>query len=621
MPVQDSTEAPRRAIITLRSRLESSPPRFDKGERLIVINDIRRQVGPDLVDRYNLDGEDVHDLYPYIDAHKKELIKGYLNAVDGFYGAFRKLFPSRHFSDNILLYHFSSKRTDVYPSFLKFCIVELRDEISGHFDPLTLRSELGMEQAPAGFSLVGRLKLVVVALLFSLKVLLIRAALLVRRRSGRIEDSDVVFYTQYSRQSGPGFDNVNYGRVFNALSPETRCVYLLSALTDGVHDGPGWRQLLHRSGDEKRHGRQVWLMERAIDLRLILKMAWLLVVYARVLLALSSRRLSGLPTGQLEIFQDELRQTVRRMFNYAYMLELSRNLARSVEGKVFVYYLFEHNYGKLLSFHLHERNITLGCQHGTTSHLRLGQYMSAEELRTTTFPEYVISEGANHQKALELIHPGIAIQLLGAPRVEHLAGLSAAPLVEDGWETTVLIPLSLHGDLDILDYVVESHRAKQDVRFYVKPHPAGGSKQRDLVVEYLEAAGLTDTLAKASIYDEPLNNLLGRVDYVLFADTSVGIEFAEVGATPVAAEPADRLDMCPLIDLGLFAPEIPKERYVVSRPADLLQRLSDGVPSVSEQVIPENFYFAHIGSSTEKWADFIRSQVVRAKGRAPTGSG
>ena len=601
-------------LLALRSRLEQSPPQLDEGERLVLINDARRPIDKDLAERYGLDAGDVYDLYQYIDDHKEALLRGYLDTVDGFYGAFRKFVPSRHFSDNILLFHFSSKRTDVYPGFLRFCIFELRDEISGNLGPL--RSDLNGVRRLPGFSLFGRLRLAIVAFLFLLKVILVRTALLLRRRAGRIADADVVFYTQYPRQSGPGFDNVNYGRVFNALSPDTRCVYALSALTDGIHDGPGFRELLRRSGAERQHGRQVWLMERAIDLRLVLKMSWLLLVYARVLLGLDSRKLSGLPADGLEIFRDELRHTVRRMFNYAYMLELSRSLARTVRDKVFVYYLFEHNYGKLLSFHLHDRNITVGCQHGTTSHLRLGQYMSAEELRTTTFPEYVISEGANHQKALELIHPGINIQLLGAPRVEHLAGIPVASSEKDSQETKVLIPLSLHGDLDILDYVVEAHKADAPVRFYVKPHPAGGSKQRDLVVEYLEAAGLTDTLAEASIYDEPLNNLLGRVDYVLFADTSVGIEFAEAGAIPVSAEPSERLDMCPLIDLGLFAPDVPKERYVVSRPAELLERLSSGSTKDSEQVIPENFYFAHLGSSTERWADFIRSQVGRAKGGA-----
>jgi hypothetical protein len=192
----DLSEAPGRAIIILRSRLESSPLRLDEGERLVVINDVRRPVGRELVERYKLDGGDVYDLYPYVDAHKKELIKGYLDAVDEFYVALRKLVPSHHFSDNILLYDFSSKRTDVYPSFLNFCIVELRDEISDQFASHTLRSDLGFEQAVTGFSFMGRLRLAIVALLFFLKVILIRTALLVRRSPSRIKDSDVVLYTQ-----------------------------------------------------------------------------------------------------------------------------------------------------------------------------------------------------------------------------------------------------------------------------------------------------------------------------------------------------------------------------------------------------------------------------------------
>ena len=603
-------------MLALRSRLETSPPQLGEGERLVIINDVRQPVDQDVADRYRLDPGDVHDLYPYIDSNKKKLVTGYLDAVDGFYGALRRLVPNRHFSNNILLYHFSSKRTDVYPTFLRFCISELRDEISAHLAPLPLRSDLGLAGPLTGFSLVGRSKLAAVALLFFLKVLLIHIALYGRRRSNLIEDSDVVFYTQYPRQSGPGFDNVNYGRVFNALSPTTRCVYLLSALTDGVHDGPGWRELIRRSGAETQHGKHVWLMERAIDLRMVVKMAWMMIGYMRVLLALSPRRLSELPPSQLEMFRDELRQTVRRMWNYAYILELSSRLSRKIRNKVFVYYLFEHNYGKLLSYHLREANVTLGCQHGTISHLRLGQYLTPQELETTTFPDHIIAEGTNHQEALEWIHPGIDVQVLGAPRVEHLAGASASPSRLDGQETTILVPLSLHGDLGILDYVVAASKAGHDVRFYVKPHPAAGKRQRDLVIEYLKDKGLSESEASSAIYDGVLNDLLGRVDYVLFTDTSVGLEFAEAGATALGVVPTDRLDLCPLIDMGLFAPTIPLDSYTLSTPAELLERLSNRVPTEDGRVIPRDFYFAHIGSSTEKWAEFIKSQVDRAKARS-----
>jgi len=603
-------------VLALRSRLKTSPPQLGVRERLVVINDVRQPVDQDVADRYRLDPGDVYDLYPYIDEHKKRLVTGYLDAIDGFYGALRRLVPSRDFSNNILLYHFSSKRTDLYPTFLRFCISELRDEISERLAPIPLRSELGLAGPLTGFSVVGRFKLAVVALLFFLKVLLIRIALYGRRRSSLVEDSDVVFYTQYPRQSGPGFDNVNYGSVFNALSSTTRCVYLLSALTDGVHDGPGWRELIRRSGAETQHGKQVWLMERAIDFRLVVKMAWMMIGYIRVLWALSPRRLSELPSSQLEIFRDELRPTVRRLWNYAYMLALSSGLSRRVRNKVFVYYLFEHNYGKLLNYHLRENNVTLGCQHGTISHLRLGQYLTPQELKTTTFPDHIIAEGTNHQEALEWIHPGIDVQVLGAPRVEHLAGLSGANSEAADGQTTVLIPLSLHGDLGILDYVLTASKTEQDVRFYIKPHPAAGKRQRNLVIEYLKDGGFSNAEANNAIYDEVLSDLLGHVDYVLFTDTSVGIEFAEAGATALGVVPSDRLDLCPLIDMGLFAPTIPLDSYTLSTPTEVLERLSNGVPTDNERVIPRDFYFAHIGSSTEKWVEFIRSQVDRAKDRS-----
>jgi len=304
------------------------------------------------------------------------------------------------------------------------------------------------------------------------------------------------------------------------------------------------------------------------------------------------------------------------MWNYAYILELSSRLSRKIRNKVFVYYLFEHNYGKLLSYHLREANVTLGCQHGTISHLRLGQYLTPQELETTTFPDHIIAEGTNHQEALEWIHPGIDVQVLGAPRVEHLAGASASPSRLDGQETTILVPLSLHGDLGILDYVVAASKAGHDVRFYVKPHPAAGKRQRDLVIEYLKDKGLSESEASSAIYDGVLNDLLGRVDYVLFTDTSVGLEFAEAGATALGVVPTDRLDLCPLIDMGLFAPTIPLDSYTLSTPAELLERLSNRVPTEDGRVIPRDFYFAHIGSSTEKWAEFIKSQVDRAKARS-----
>ena len=595
--------------VVLRSRLESSLPPMKVDERLVVVNDVRRPLGLDQMRRHHLDDADVYDLYSFVDDHKKELVKGYLDAVDRLFFDLGRLVRSRYYSDNILLYHFSSKRTDVYPTFLRYCVLSLRDRIAGQFPEQ--RVSFDMDISTAGFSVAGRLRLALLASLFFLKVLFIRAALGLRRQAHDLEDSEVIFYTQYPRQSGPGFDNVNYGRVFNALSPDVRCVYMLSALTDGVHDGPGWAELLSRSRAETAHERPVWIMERAIDVPMVFRIARLLVAYIWTVMALTGRRLSMLPHDYLYIFEDELRPTVRRLFNYAYVLELSKNLARVVQNKVFVYYLFEHNYGKLLSFHLHQGNVTLGCQHGTMCHLRLGQYLTTEEMRVTTFPKHIIAEGNNHKNSLEWIHPDVDVEVLGAPRVEHLAAVKER--IREGRErpgrqVSVLVPLSLHGELDILDYVVETLKVGRDVHFYIKPHPAGDTRQELQIHEYFNGAGLTEDREGYLLYTDNVYDLIDRVDYVLFADTSVGLEFAQVGVTPISAEPPDRLNLSPLADLGVFRPDIPRDSFFVSSPRDLWKRLSEDTPR-ADRTIPEGFFFAHVGSSTEKWAEFIKSQI------------
>ena len=615
------------AKVVLRTRLGSPSLDWGGDDRLILINDVRRPVGPDLTDRYGLEDGDIHDLYSFIDENKEQLVRGYLDAVDRFYFAFRRLVPSDRYSDNILLYHFSSKRTDVSASFKNFCVTALRDRLSAQFPGQQMSLEMDASGAANGFSLVGRLRLVLLAVSFFLKILLLRVALVPRRAVNSIEDYESVFYTQFPRQRGPEFDNVNYGKVFNALSPDVTCVYLLSALTDGVHDGPGWRELLRRSRTETASKRPIWLMERAIDLRLIFKTALLLMAYIRVVLALSEKKISRLPAEDLFVFQDELRPTVRRMFNYAYVSELSKKLAGVIRNKVFVYYLFEHNYGKLLSFHLHERNVTLGCQHGTMIHLRLGQYLTKEELRATRFPTYVIAEGWNHERSLRWIHPDIAVKVLGAPRVEHLAQAGAKATADaagevggPGKETAVLVPMSLHGDLEILDYVVDGVKAARDVHFYIKPHPARGEQQRAGVLEHMKGADMTGARGSYSIHDDSVYDLMGRVQYVMFADTSVGIEFAEAGAVPICVEPADRLNLSPLVDIDLFHPESSFRSHFISHPSQLAKLISGDTPD-TVPAIPEGFYFAHLGSATERWAEFIRSQVALISGGIKTQAG
>jgi hypothetical protein len=180
---------------------------------------------------------------------------------------------------------------------------------------------------------------------------------------------------------------------------------------------------------------------------------------------------------------------------------------------------------------------------------------------------------------------------------------------EDGSRATVLVPLSLHGDLGILDYVVEGVKAVGGVHFYIKPHPARGDKQRASVLEYMKGADTRGSRGSYSIYTDSVYDLLGRVQYVLFADTSVGIEFAEAGAVPICVEPADRLNLSPLIDIALFHPESSFKSNYVSHPSQLVELLSRDAPD-TVLAIPDDFYFAHLGSATERWVEFIRSQVA-----------
>ena len=609
--------------IALRSRIDSSPLQICRGDRLLIINDVRRPLGRELQQRYSLDDAHVYDLYSFIDTYKKDLVKGYLNAVDRFFLGFRQLIRSRYYAGNILLYHFSSKRTDVFPTFKRFCVISLRDQIAAQFPDSRISFHPNLPASSKPFSVGTKLRLGLSSVRFFLKVLFSRVILGPRRRIDDLQDAEAVFYTQYSRQSKGAFDNVNYGSVFNALAQNHKCVYLISMLTDGVHDGAGWAGLYTRSRVIASAPKPVYLMERLIDVSLIRRLFRLLMQYVFCVFALSNRKLLQLRPDDLYVFQDEIHPSVRRMFGYAYVLELSRTLAAVIKDKVFVYYLVEQNYGKLLSFYLHDRNVTLGCQHGTSCHLRLGHYLTPEERKITTFPTYVIAEGENEKRSLEWVHPDVQVQVLGAPRVDSLATLAGTRRGEahaPRERKEVLVPLSLRGGLEILEYVADTLKQRTDVHFYIKPHPTSGT-QGAQATEFLDKAGVANPQSGYCLYTDNVYQLLSRVDYVLFTDTSVGLEFAECGIRPLVAEPVADLSLSPVTDIRLFRPEISLRSLWISKSEDLIGLLSDDAPSDPGRVVPKDFFFAHFGNATNKWAEFIAEQITRVRNRAAVRSG
>ena len=599
--------------ILLRTELESSIDIGDSPRRIVLVNDRRIPVDEKLIVRYGLHERDIYDLYDFIEANKKQLIKGYLDTIDQFHLNLRRLIPNTYYTGNILFHDFASKRTDIYDSFKYFCITSLRDELADEYKGKRLIIRSLRLQSPLKLSLLDKIRLIFIAGSFLMKMIAFRTMLLFKRPCISLDDTEVVFYTQLPRQRGRESTNVNYGRVLDVLHPRASSKYLLSALTDGVHDGPRWRDLWRRSSVESDRPGDIWLMERVIDVSLISRTASLYLHYVwTVLFLVTPNRLAQLTDDEVFIFRDEFRPTVRRYFNYAYTLELSLKLSKIVSGKVFIYYLFDHNYGKLLSFHLHDHNVTLGCQHGTLPHLRPGQYFTQKELETTRFPHFIIAEGENHKESLNWIHPDVQVEVLGAPRTDALAQVirnkHQKVTIENSDHFNILVPMSLHGNLGILDYVVEGINSDVGFNFYVKPHPAAGYNQEIKISKYLESFGISSSGGGYSIYGGDVYDLLGCVRYVLFEDTSVGIEFTEAGAVPICVEPDSRLNLSPLIDIDLFRPESSLKSHYLSRPSQLRNVLNRKIEGENIGV-PKNFFFANFGDSTEHWKNFVLEHI------------
>ena len=595
--------------IILRSQLKTSKLVKPENTRLILINDLKSPVY-DTTNIYGVEIDEVHSLFDYIENNKENLIKGFLSNIDSFYQEFRQTITSTKFRNNILLYNFSSKRTDLYRSFEKYSLLELSNDIKNTFPTQNVNININYELPLHLFSVTKKFKLIIHAFIFFCKVIFLWLMLNLNKKSNvqSIDNNDVLFYTQLPRQKGKELGNINYGKVFNHLSIDMKCIYVLSLLTDGIHDGPSFSELYKRTKNTSAKLDNTWILERVINLKMLLRIMNLFIHYIYVVISIRTLNSKYLTEENRYIFHDELLPTIRRMFNYSYVLELSLNLSQIIKSKTFIYYLFEHNYGKLLSFYLHDFNLTMGCQHGTISHMRLGQYFTKEELRITQYPEYIITEGFNHEKSLKWIYPNLNIEVLGAPRVEHLHQIKEQPTTNlTNLKPSVLVPLSLHGNLDILNYVVTVLKSDLDVNFYIKTHPAAGKRQKDEVENYLEQSQINSDHTGYSIHECNVYDFIGKVNYIMFTDSSVGIEFAEIGIIPICIEPNSSMNLSPLIDIGLFNPEASLKNFFVSDPSQLLNILSIQNKYVNN-LIPNNFYFAYLGNSSEIWSDFIRAK-------------
>jgi hypothetical protein len=553
--------------------------------------------------------ESHHDLRAYIDQHRKPLIESYLDRVDRFVASLQSGFRSQPFSSNLLLFHVTSKRTDLHPSFLRHCIASLVDDIanSNPGRPIETRAVIPAN-AGAGPPLASRLRMVLLASRFLLTLFLVRLILGGDPDKTRFANAEFLFYTQFNRHPRGEYENVNYGSVFNDLASRYRCLYVLSVVADGHHVPGSITRHLRLARIARKSPEHVWVLERIIGFRFLARLVLLWKRYVWGVLRFTPARLAS-ASSPLDrwVFETEIGESLERAFNYAHVLELSQALASKIDGPTFVYYLFDHNYGKLLGSCLHARAITVGCQHGTSSHLRLGPYFSPSERRMTPYPHFIFLEGENHRLSMEWIVPGESSRLVvvGAPRVDDLP-LSSGPQRSTTAPVStprVLVILSLHGNLDVLDPVVSVISDHADARFLIKPHPAA-TGQREQARHVLSAADAAGEGVRWELRDGDLYALASSVDYVLFTDSSAGIEVATCGVVPLYFDPGHALNLCPLVDIELFKPEMRIDSQRIRSAHDLRSWIErDSIPNVPSG-LPE-FYFANLGDARRRWVECL----------------
>ncbi|MBF0143913.1 MAG: hypothetical protein HQL59_10710 [Magnetococcales bacterium] len=558
-----------------------------------------------------------YHLFDHIEANKERLIKGYLHRIDRFHDACKQLFDRRGLPiDNPVLFHFTSKRNDVFPTFLRHATLDLVEQITTEHPDARFRwqpSPTAPEEIP--LSCGRKLGMILRAWHFFSLILLTRILLLFFGKGNTISSLkgiEALFFSQSIRHAIDGRGNVNTGPVFRRFGQHHRSAYGFSLLTDGVHEPATVRGIIRKIKRFSHLTETLFFLERVLGPGDLVAIARDLGGYSAALFALFGRRRAPWSVEDGFVFQAEVAETLGRLFSYAYLLRLSRALSTRLAGRLFVYYAFELNLGKALAFHLHAGNTTVGCQHGTMAHLRMPSYLTPREEAFGVFPGHIIAEGENHRLALQWFNPRRQVVALGAPRTDHLAAhLSRRPPpILPGSPVSILVALSLHGGVGILRHGAAMLTRIPEVTLLIKPHPYAPN-QANLARQFLEERGFTESEGNFTLIDTPVYDLIGSVHAVLFQDTSVGIELAACGVHPLSALPERTENISPLSDLAAFPPQggtaIPYRFDPVAEITRLCRETrGDAAPIPA---FPENFFFANLGNSALAWTEYLEGLV------------
>lgn len=513
-------------------------------------------------------------------------IEAHCSAVDELYLELQPFFEKEF--HRLSYFHFSSKRNDLFPTLTRLIRMQkgAASETAWLSDWNSAFSTKSIVlRAWRSFRIFAKLQLFLVWIRFY-------------RRSAKLSElfrAKNFFLTVATERDAEKL-NRQYGDVFDALSEREACTYIATFFSDGFHVSSSLQSMISMAKRYFDSKRPVVALEEVMPLWFPL--AGMIDVLR---ISFSSFRL-GAQSSQISprlraAFSGEIEMTLLRIAHYRMTERFGRVLSRSIQNKRLIYILFEQNYGKALFSSLRSTNRLVGVQHGTYSFLRMGQYLSKQEMKEGGYPHVVIAEGENHAQALRLHDRHLDVQVLGAPRFSRIRTREAkSPGQMRGW-----VMLGLHQYEHLLEFVSKAcgDSSGDSVHWVVRPHPIDSKAPREierLLAKELEAG-------RVSVSTGPVNWGQAQVDFSLFDDSSIGIELFASGVPAYFVRSKEREEiLCPLHDCEVFGRSTAK--FEVHSIQDLVAALARSSAEHNDRV-DGAFFFANAESPVSAWVEYL----------------
>lgn len=327
-------------------------------------------------------------------------------------------------------------------------------------------------------------------------------------------------------------------------------VYLISILTDGMHQGLSFINTIKQIKKlmSYKQTNNYILLDIEVPLFSVIKNYFYSIKLYFDFKELEKNNYEFNNINISSFIKEEIKKSFLRIPRLTMYDEAVKKIFIKNKIQKFYYYLHEYSYGKYLTYLLNKysnKTKKIGFQHGPASMRKLLYFLSDKEVNYNSndylnylpMPDEVLAEDNQSKLVYEKANYQNVKIMNKIYRLSYLENIKRDKIEKN----TVLIACGLHDAEFIFNYMKEEIKYNKNIKYYFKLHPRSNKEK---VIEIIE----NNNFENVFIAEEHISTYLSFVEEVIFTYSSVGMEAFKLGIKVRTISLPNKINESPLLD-------------------------------------------------------------------------